>query len=380
MTWVRVQRQEAKVAMATMTRPLPAGLPAEDLVDCYAEAADWALRRRAPDWSASEEAGLQGWLDAAPLHREAFEQTNATRSLLQQLPPAGPSVHPQTQTRRRRLLPLALAASLLLMLALGGIAWWKVPSFDQAFSTVVGETRRLDLPDGSTIDLNVASRVEVRYFAARREVRLDEGEAFFVVASDARRPFTVAVAGHRIRVVGTAFNVQTAPHQIVLKVQSGQVRVLSESAARTDGGLALGPNAMLIIDRQSGRLVAGMTEAEAIAGWRNGQIRFRRTPLVDVVAEVTRYLGKPVELDGADLAHLPVSGFFSTASPEPFLKLLPALAAVKVSQRADGGWIISAAASAAATSARPGAAPARVPAQTAPTPQNTPSTPPIPRR
>ena len=242
---------------------------------------------------------------------------------------------------RRRFLPWALAASLLLAAAAGGIGWWSVPLFQREVVTALGETRHLDLPDGSTIDVNVASSIEVRYFAGRREVRLDGGEAFFAVASDARRPFMVKVGDVRIRVIGTAFNVQATPQRIVLKVQSGEVRVMADPASRPEAGLLLGPNGTLAIDRASGRVAPGVAEADAIGGWRSGQIRFRRTPLVEVAEEIARYAGKPVDLATPELARLPVSGFFATTAPESFIELLPGLAPVTVNRRADGGWTVS---------------------------------------
>lgn len=366
-----------------MARALPAGIPAVAVVDCYEQAADWSLRRQAAQWSAADEAALAAWLDADPLHREAFEQTALTRDLFERLarpaavapvatavapavasavasagasiPASLPGPRPMVSARasgsprsgRRRLLPLALAASLVLALVVGGLGWWHLPAYQSAVATAVGETARLDLPDGSRIDVNVGSRLAVRYFPGRRDVVLDEGEAFFTVAGDPWRPFTVTVGDNRIRVVGTAFNVQASPRRLVIKVSEGQVTVRPGLVRPGQGGasgpeLALGPRGLLILDRSTGQVIAGVTEVEAIGGWRSGQVRFRRTPLAEVADEVARYLGKPVALDGPELGQLPISGFFATASPDAFVELLPALAPVNVARRPEGGWTVSA--------------------------------------
>jgi len=75
-----------------------------------------------------------------------------------------------------------------------------------------GTKSRLLLPDGTQVWLNAESRITYADFFndSLREVRL-EGEAYFDVVKDARRPFIVHTSGIRIRVLGTAFNVKSYP-------------------------------------------------------------------------------------------------------------------------------------------------------------------------
>src|SRR5205085_148439 len=84
-------------------------------------------------------------------------------------------------------LPLAAAAAAVALAFVGG--WWPVTEksaapFSLTASADIGGLRRVDLPDGSVIQLNTDSAVEVRYEAAERRVRLTRGEAHFTVAKN----------------------------------------------------------------------------------------------------------------------------------------------------------------------------------------------------
>jgi transmembrane sensor len=104
--------------------------------------------------------------------------------------------------------------------------------------------------------------------------------------------------------------------------------------------LAMGPGTGLAIDAVSGRRRESAVPAEAIAEWTSGQIYFKRQPLALVAGELSRYLDQAVEVEGAALQSLPVSGLLALKDPERFLLALPSVAEVRVQRRA-GGWLIS---------------------------------------
>jgi len=342
-----------------MNKTLPAGMSADALVDLHALAADWFTRRQEPDWTPADEQALQHWLMADPFHREVFDGMGQTRQLLGQLRTAHPPVPPQAAASRERApsptarpgrwlslmgLP-AFAPALVLLCALllapGWYLWDHTPRHTLDVATARHETRRVDLPDGTHIDVNIASRLQVRYYPRRREVVLEDGEAFFQVAPDTARPFTVDSGRSRITVVGTAFNVHAGPPRLRVQVQEGRVSVLPDRDDPAAVALVLGADTGVAIDPLTARHQALRVEADGVGDWRRGQVRFRRAPLGEVVQELSRYLGRPVTLASPALAHLPVSAFFATATPEAFVELLPDLVPVRVKRQADGGWLVS---------------------------------------
>ncbi|GAB5457879.1 MAG: FecR domain-containing protein [Henriciella sp.] len=101
-----------------------------------------------------------------------------------------------------------------------------------SYATAVGQQRQVTLEDKSTIELNTNTIVEVDYTDKHRLVRLEKGEAHFVVEKDANRPFIVAAGDTGVRAVGTAFNVyraSDAPVEVI--VTEGAVDLVKAPAA-----------------------------------------------------------------------------------------------------------------------------------------------------
>ena len=350
-----------------MNKPLPPGMAPDTLVDLHETAAEWFTRRQEPGWTSADERALDAWLQADPFHREVFDSMGRTRQLFGQLkqyraqqqapaqaapgpaararPAAAAPAQPrrgwwQTVARGPAFAPILVA---VLMLALGGgwYAWDNTGSYTLDVATARGEVRDIDLPDGSHVALNWDSTLKVRYYPRRREIVLDRGEAFFQVSADAARPFTVDSGRSQVRVVGTAFNVRAAPPRLIVKVREGKVEVRPDRTAPDGPVLVLGPDSGVSVDPATAQHVSVPVSADTVGDWRNGQLRFKRSPLGEVAQEVARYLGRPVTLAGPELAGLPVSAYFSTAAPDAFMELLPDIAPVRVRRQPDGGWVIS---------------------------------------
>ncbi|MFY4406220.1 FecR family protein [Achromobacter dolens] len=340
--------------MTDPTSPLP------DPLALHEAAAEWFVRRQDPSWSAADERDLQAWLAAGAPHRQAYAQVSRTWGDLARTPrPAlasdRPAVAPRAAAARRakrpggwRWLPgqtvfsralVAVCVVLAIGAGVGGYHWANTPGYVLDVRTAAGEVRQVDLPDGSHVALNFGSALQVRYYPGRREVVLDQGEGFFEVAPDSGRPFTVDARRSRITVVGTAFNVRTTPDEVFVKVLHGRVRVQPD---RDKGGdeVSLGAEQGVTVGATASPAVA--VGADAIGGWRNGRLVFRRTPLGEVAQEVAQYLGKPVTLGAPGLKALPVSGFAATQAPAAFLEALPDLLPVRVARTADGGYLIQA--------------------------------------
>lgn len=357
--------------MTDALHPASPALPEQALIDLHETAADWFMRRSDPRWTGADERALEAWLAQAALHREIFEAMSLTSLDLHRIPlaadpswrpqahaqatpqQAAPSPRPASQAAaatlpsagwsRRRWASAAICAGLVLLLG-GGYGWQRwdnTASFQLDVATGHGETRAIPLPDGSSIALNMDSQLQVRFYPRRREVVLGQGEAFFQVAQDRSRPFTVDSGASQVKVVGTAFNVRTAPPQVVIKVLEGLVEVRPDRLAPQGPVLRLGPGNGLAIDPATGETRSLQAAAATVGDWRSGQIQFQRAPLADVALELSRYLGQPVVLAQQDLARQPISGVLSTASPQLFLQALPELLPLRVQQAADGSWRIA---------------------------------------
>lgn len=356
-----------------MTEPDPVvanGRTAAALIALHEAAAEWFMRRDEPGWTGRDEQALQAWLQADPLRREIFDGMALTNHDLHQLPLVGdgawrvpappevaappspraratrpePSTFPRTRgAGRRRAWGAALTACALLLLG-GGYGWHRWDStatYARDETTVRGEIRQIDLPDGTSVALNFDTTVRIRFFPRRREVVLDQGEAFFKVAADGSRPFTVASGSSQLTVLGTAFNVRAASPQLIVKVLEGRVAVRPDRHARDGPVLVMAAGAGLSIDPVTGERRNLAAAPDTVGDWRTGQIHLRRMPLGEVAQELARYLGQPVALASPDLAQEPISGVVATARPQDFLQALPAFLPLQVRQLPDGSWQIA---------------------------------------
>lgn len=307
------------------------------------QAAAWFSRRSGGGLSADEQHKLDAWLAADPAHERAFADLDLIWADFDQL--ERPALHRGNVTPlrpRKRWMPPALAASVVLvgaLLALSQGVFMAKPTQELSLFSVPGEQKQVTLDDGTRIDLNVDTRLQVRLYEDRREVELIAGEAFFAVAPDAERPFDVIAGEGRVRVVGTRFGVRRSNEHLAVAVESGKVAVQPEAGHQQ---AMLGAGDGLDYDYRSGTLQQRRLGNEEIASWRQGQLIFRDRPLAQLLDELSHYRPAPVELADASLAERRVSGSVNIARPDAFLVALPQLLPVQVEYLAGGVAVVHA--------------------------------------
>lgn len=222
-----------------------------------------------------------------------------------------------TRGRRRRLLFRAAAVVIPLVLVLtvalrldgqvGGIF-----SGAEYGEFVVDRGRRTQclFQDGTVAYLNSESKIRypVKFGLSERRIRL-EGEAYFEVKHNPRRPFVVEFEGGRIEVLGTSFNVRAYRGDDIVAVTLDAGRVVLDDSR--GGRFELRPSEQLLYDRRSGegRIVRG-TDAMRYSIWKDDVISFRDTPLRDVLETLSRWYD--VRFDMPHDPPQPISYTFAT--------------------------------------------------------------------
>jgi ferric-dicitrate binding protein FerR (iron transport regulator) len=196
------------------------------------------------------------------------------------------------------------------------------------FATSTGEQRFLTLTDGSTVNLNSQSAIEIRFTSAERGVVLTKGEALFHVAKNPARPFIVSTGGTRVRAVGTEFDVYRKSAATIVSVLEGRVEVSQpppSRSGRTSEATTVDPIALTAGYRVAvTRAGIGGTEqvdAAATIAWTQQQLIFDSASAADVAAEFNRYNSRHMIIDG-DLVGLRLSGVFSSTDPMAFVRFL----------------------------------------------------------
>lgn len=212
----------------------------------------------------------------------------------------------------------ALAASLILIFSLAFYLIWSQTGSNTIF-TAAGEQTQVQLPDGSRVQLNYASRlVYPRSFGEERVVELD-GEAFFEV-QPGEQSFVVRTANARIRVLGTSFNIWAREQETRVIVRSGRVALQPASAGSTAVTLVAGEMASC---RGEAELSPVQTvDAERLTGWLEGRIVLQETPLRESIEELRRAYDVQIRLQPASLGDMTLSGSFEK---KPLAELLEAI-------------------------------------------------------
>ena len=128
-----------------------------------------------------------------------------------------------------RYVKWGAAATGAAMMVVAIVAWQSRLSPDDSvvnrYATAVGEQTEAVLDDGSKVWLNTDSEIVVVITPEQRRVALQRGEAYFAVANDLARPFTVELQGQVITALGTEFNVRRVAGGFQLSLVEGSLAV-----------------------------------------------------------------------------------------------------------------------------------------------------------
>jgi transmembrane sensor len=253
-------------------------------------------------------------IDVDALVRRALREHNVMSLSAKPLPPRASS---GTKSLHRIAWPArrAIAACFLFVCAIaGGIMWWRLAR-TPIYETGAAEQRTVRLPDGSTVQLNARSRIELHFTTHERAVDLVEGEAMFSAAKNPSRPFIVRSDVADIRAVGTRFDVYRKSSGTVVTVVDGKVAIGAESlpAAKEPASPVLLSAGEQAVATSKPSLQAYRTNVFAATAWTEGKLMFDSAPLREVVAEFNRVGSRRLTIEDASLLDLHVSGVFPAA-------------------------------------------------------------------
>lgn len=307
------------------------------------QALEWVLKRQAGE---IDQTAFEAWLAEGADRGEALSRVLAlyecpaltvatAQTASPQTLPATMAEAPESRVRRLPLLPLALAASVAaaVIVPMLGSDW--LLSLGADYRTGAGEIVAVELPDGSRMQMNSQTAVALDFEQGRRAVRLLAGEAYFDVAHDASRPFTVTGGFGTVRVTGTAFDVARDAEEDIVHLDSG--RVILTHDGKADEALELTPGQTASVDGADIALLPPGTAGRRLA-WRDGWIELSAVPLEAALDEIGRHTKlRIVTLPGAAL-DTPVSGSFRITEAEAAIDSVVLAAGARV-ERLPGGFL-----------------------------------------
>lgn len=235
------------------------------------------------------------------------------------------------------------AAAAMTGAVLGGGNWWRQAhrtATNQEYATAYGQTRRVQLPDGSSVMLNGHStlRYPTAWAAGKpREVWLD-GEAYFAVQhqADNQRFLVHTTAGFDVEVLGTKFTVLRRGDQGRVVLLSGKVRVRFDDRQHPD--LILRPGE-LVETREIQPAQPVVTAYRAVhtalyASWKDAELVLDETTIAELATRLQDTYGLRVVVATPELNQRRVTGTVPVRNLDVLLQALEETFHLQISRTA----------------------------------------------
>jgi transmembrane sensor len=220
---------------------------------------------------------------------------------------------PKQKTYIHRPAVYRMAASFLLLAACiyGVTTYWQHvlniidPVHYVTRETYAGQRMEFNLPDGSHIILNAGSKITYpdKFRDGKRDISL-QGEAFFKVVRDEKKPFIVRTGHMRTQVLGTSFNIHAYPNEQTMRVSvlTGKVAVSLykdsiDSVPRQQQLLTV--NEQVFFDRRTGAFEKQYVSAAPFVAWTEGKLILRNASFQEIAHTLERWYNIKIELHSA---------------------------------------------------------------------------------
>lgn len=163
--------------------------------------------------------------------------------------------------------------------------------------------QKIELSDGTKITLDAGSRLYYNeFFGETRKVYL-EGEGFFEVARDLKKPFVVHANEGIITVLGTRFGIRAweQTQKVRVVVAEGKVSFAPE-VSEEDNQVIITESQMSVLEKDEQPTPPQNVDVEKYLGWINDEIEFDDAPLSEVLSQLERWYNLEITLKNEDMS------------------------------------------------------------------------------
>ena len=271
-------------------------------------------------------------------------------------------IEKSTYKKRMNKVWIALAASVTLSLfSLYNLHYLTSESgnivkseISKKLTTALGEQRSVTLSDGSIVDLNTLTNIDINFNQYFRNIHLYQGEAIFKVAHNPEKPFRVWVGGVMFQALGTEFNVRNNRGKIELTVITGEVALTNQATNNEklvieqdtlrlteSSALDLSSTKTLIVSigqeasvQPNGAITTDINaDLDNKTSWKERRLIFKNDILKDVIYEFNRYNLLQISIESEVLSRLPISGTFESNDPNSLLEFLKSSGKAKIQKQ-----------------------------------------------
>ena len=254
--------------------------------------------KRLSTWIRND-SGISVWLENQILSSSSVMSQEVQMRMFENIK-AGIIVHPNMDSSTTKGLRIIFNASKLMRIAAmfvlpfltaAGVYYFMLKSGTTPVPYVIaverGHKAILTLPDGSKAWLNSESKLTYYsdYNKKKRELQL-EGEGYFEVAHNPKKPFVVKSNDMAVEALGTVFEVKAYSDDNLISsvLMKGKIRVT------TPGGVAvLAPNQRILYDKKTHKMnQQDVARSDDFASWKNNELRFEDESLQDIAKSIQR--------------------------------------------------------------------------------------------
>ena len=265
-------------------------------------------------WHAASDEHARAWLQLGMLDHRFSNTSVPARNALRN------ARHGVGQHLRKMGGGLASVALLCGLAVFAGKQYLPIDYWMADQRTATGEQRELRLADGTVLNLNTHSAVDVRFDDTTRRIILQEGEILVQTGHGDPRPFIVQTRDGSLRALGTRFLVKREDDGTRLSVL--QSRVAAQPQGGTDETVFSEGQQVLMYRGSLGQSAAVNASADA---WTRGMLVLDNVRLADMVSELNRYRRGHLGV-APEVADLRITGSFPLNNVELALNaLLPTL-------------------------------------------------------
>jgi ferric-dicitrate binding protein FerR (iron transport regulator) len=230
---------------------------------------------------------------------------------------------------RRRLAAVAACAALVVSLTANCRFMIKGNAARQfvTVQTNAGMRTRLNLPDGTEVHLNSAGKLTYPtvFDARERRVTLD-GEAYFKVARDARRPFVVKAEGKPVETVasGTEFNMQAYASDSLLRTTlvEGAVKLGMQNETGRWKYVRLNPSENALYNAPAHTVRVSRRNTVYDTAWMQGRLIFRDMSVPEVLTRLSHFYNVTFETEDPVIHTYAFTGTFENRQLSQILDYL----------------------------------------------------------
>lgn len=259
--------------------------------------------------SINEEKWIRQWLDRSKENEKIFLEERVVHDAL--LFNSDGAIMKRKSFKAFIPWVISIAATVALLFIVGNLYTLLDPGKSQKlYNTVIvppGQSINLILADNSNIWLNANTtlRYPTQFSGKNRTVYLD-GEAYFEVSTNKKKPFIVKTGQGDVMVTGTSFNIEAYSkyNSFETSLFTGSVDIYKNEVKL----VTLNPNEKSTLENEQ-LLVSNITDTDKYL-WRKGLIAFNNKKLEEILLSLEKYFDVDIQIDTRNLPQQTYTGKF----------------------------------------------------------------------